>query len=116
MNREEALCLLDAKLDTYRQMSYVNLVARIGREEVVELTGASGSLPPFLAFRSGSDSPTSNDFDAAVRIAHAEFDQGRTDVVVGSSRGGVAAMNIDTGDTSVVLLCPVWNPGALPRP
>ncbi len=33
-----------------------------------------------------------DDFDAAVRIAQAEFDQGQPDVVVGSSRGGAAAM------------------------
>ena len=36
-----------------------------------------------------------DDFDAAVRIAQAEFDQHRPDVVVGSSRGGAVAMNID---------------------
>ena len=34
-----------------------------------------------------------NDFDDAVRIARAEFDQHRPDVVVGSSRGGAVAMN-----------------------
>ena len=33
-----------------------------------------------------------NDFDAAVRIAQQEFDQGKPDVVVGSSRGGAVAM------------------------
>ncbi len=49
-----------------------------------------------------------DDFDAAVRIAHAEFDQHRPDVVVGSSRGGAVAMNIDAGSTPLVLLCPAW--------
>ena len=49
-----------------------------------------------------------DDFDAAVRIAQAEYDQGQPDVVVGSSRGGAVAMNIDTGDTPLVLLCPAW--------
>ena len=49
-----------------------------------------------------------DDFDAAVRIAQAEFDQGKPDVVVGSSRGGAVAMNIDTGTTPLVLLCPAW--------
>ena len=34
-----------------------------------------------------------DDFDAAVRIAQAEFDQHHPDVVVGSSRGGAVAMN-----------------------
>ena len=51
-----------------------------------------------------------DDFDAAVRIAQAEFDQHQPDVVVGSSRGGAVAMNIDTGDTPLVLLCPAWKP------
>jgi hypothetical protein len=49
-----------------------------------------------------------DDFDAVVRIAQAEYDQGRPDVVVGSSRGAAAAMNIDSGDTPLVLLCPAW--------
>ena len=49
-----------------------------------------------------------DDFDAAVRIAQAEFDQGQPDVVVGSSRGGAVAMNIDAGATPLVLLCPAW--------
>jgi alpha-beta hydrolase superfamily lysophospholipase len=48
------------------------------------------------------------DFDEAVRIAQAEYDRGRPDVVVGSSRGGGVAMNIDIGDTPLVLLCPAW--------
>jgi len=49
-----------------------------------------------------------DDFDAAVAIAQADFDQHQPDVVVGSSRGGAVAMNIDSGDTPVVLLCPAW--------
>ncbi len=49
-----------------------------------------------------------DDFDAALRTAQAEFDQGRPDVVVGSSRGGAVAMNIDSGTTPLVLLCPAW--------
>ena len=47
-------------------------------------------------------------FDAAVRVAQAEFDRRRPDVVVGSSRGGAVAMNMDTGDVPLVLLCPAW--------
>jgi alpha-beta hydrolase superfamily lysophospholipase len=46
--------------------------------------------------------------DAAVRIAQAEFDRHRPDVVVGSSRGGAVAMNINAGETPLVLLCPAW--------
>ena len=49
-----------------------------------------------------------DDFDEAVRIAQAEFDRHHPDVVVGSSRGGAVAMNIQVGDTPVVLLCPAW--------
>jgi hypothetical protein len=48
------------------------------------------------------------DFADSVRIAQAAFDEHRPDVVVGSSRGGAVAMNIDAGDTPLVLLCPAW--------
>ncbi len=49
-----------------------------------------------------------DDFDAAVRIAQTEFDQQHPDVVVGSSRGGAVAVNINCGSTPLVLLCPAW--------
>jgi hypothetical protein len=48
------------------------------------------------------------DFAEALRIAQEEFDQHRPQVVVGSSRGGAVAMNIDCGSTPLVLLCPAW--------
>jgi len=48
------------------------------------------------------------DFDEAVRIAQAEFHQHKPDVVVGSSRGGAVAMNLMSGTTKLVLLCPAW--------
>ena len=48
------------------------------------------------------------DFDAAVRTAQAEYDQHQPDVIVGSSRGGAVSMNISSGDTPLVLLCPAW--------
>src|SRR6516162_4354562 len=48
------------------------------------------------------------DFKEAVRIAQAEFDKHHPDVVVGSSRGGAVAMNINSGDARLVLLCPAW--------
>ena len=41
-------------------------------------------------------------------MAQAEYGRGHPDVVVGSSRGGAVAMNIDSGDTPLVLLCPAW--------
>ena len=49
-----------------------------------------------------------DDFDAAVAIAQAELDEHQPDVVVGSSRGGAVAMNIEAGNTPLVLLCPAW--------
>ncbi len=49
-----------------------------------------------------------DDFQEAVRIAQGEFDQHRPEVVVGSSRGGAVAMNIDSGTAKLVLLCPAW--------
>ena len=49
-----------------------------------------------------------DDFAEAVKIAQAEFDTHRPQVVVGSSRGGAVAMNIASGDVKLVLLCPAW--------
>jgi hypothetical protein len=47
-------------------------------------------------------------FEVAARIAQAEYDRHRPAVVVGSSRGGAVAMNLDSEDTPLVLLCPAW--------
>ena len=49
-----------------------------------------------------------DDFAAAVRTAQDEYDRHRPDVIVGSSRGGAVAMNLDAGTTPMVLLCPAW--------
>jgi alpha-beta hydrolase superfamily lysophospholipase len=49
-----------------------------------------------------------DDFDEAVRVAQVEYDRHRPDVIVGSSRGGAVAMNLDSGSTPLVLLCPAW--------
>ena len=43
MDREEALSLLNAKLDEYRKLSYDQLAARVGDEEFPEEVGASGT-------------------------------------------------------------------------
>ena len=48
------------------------------------------------------------DFAESVRIAQAEIDRHHPDVVVGSSRGGAVAMNVDTHEAALVLLCPAW--------
>jgi hypothetical protein len=44
-----------------------------------------------------------DDFDATVRIAQAEYDRGKPDAVVGSSRGGATMKK-----TGVQRLCPAW--------
>jgi predicted esterase YcpF (UPF0227 family) len=49
-----------------------------------------------------------DDMEEAVRIAQAEFDKHHPHVVVGSSRGGAVAMNIEVGAAKLVLLCPAW--------
>lgn len=49
-----------------------------------------------------------DDFSLAMRVAQDSFNHHRPDVVVGSSRGGAVAMNIDTEHTPLVLLCPAW--------
>jgi pimeloyl-ACP methyl ester carboxylesterase len=49
-----------------------------------------------------------DDFAAALATAQREFDLHRPEVVVGSSRGGALAMNIDSGNARLVLLCPAW--------
>ena len=49
-----------------------------------------------------------NDFEAALRTAQAAFDQHQPEVVVGSSRGGAVAMNLQPGAARLVLLCPAW--------
>jgi alpha-beta hydrolase superfamily lysophospholipase len=48
------------------------------------------------------------DFPAAVRIAEAAYRQHAPDVIVGSSRGGAVAVNMQSGETPLVLLCPAW--------
>lgn len=49
-----------------------------------------------------------DDFELAVRAAQVEYDQHHPDAIVGSSRGGAVAMNIDSEATPLVLLCPAW--------
>ena len=70
-----------------------------------------GVKPTFLA-EHGLDviNPklTDDEFTEAVRIAQAEFDKHQPEVVVGSSRGGAAAMNLNIGAARLVLLCPAW--------
>ncbi|MFO0890533.1 MAG: alpha/beta fold hydrolase [Isosphaeraceae bacterium] len=48
------------------------------------------------------------DFAESVRIAQNLLQHERVDVVVGSSRGGAVAMNLDARRARLVLLCPAW--------
>lgn len=71
-----------------------------------------GGLKPSSLARHGHDviNPAldDDDFAEAVRIAQSEFDTHRPAVIVGSSRGGAVAMNLNSGLTPLVLLCPAW--------
>ena len=44
----------------------------------------------------------------AVQTAQDAVDEHRPDIVVGSSRGGALAMNIDTGGAPRILIAPAW--------
>jgi hypothetical protein len=71
-----------------------------------------GGVKPTFLIRHGHEviNPKlpDEDFSEALRIAQAKFDRHRPDAVVGSSRGAAVAMNLDSGDTRLVLLCPAW--------
>ena len=45
---------------------------------------------------------------AAGKMGMRPFDQHPPQVVVGSSRGGAVAMNLESGSAKLVLLCPAW--------
>ena len=47
-------------------------------------------------------------FRRAVSQAQEAYDAFRPDVIVGSSRGGAVAMNMNSGGTPLVLLAPAW--------
>ena len=49
-----------------------------------------------------------DDFPESIRIAEFEYRKHQPDVIVGSSRGGAVAVNMNSGDTPLVLLCPAW--------
>jgi hypothetical protein len=71
-----------------------------------------GGVKPTLLARRGHEVVTprlsDDDFVEAVRLAQTEFDGLRPEVVVGLSRGAAVAVNIDTADARLVLLCPGW--------
>ena len=49
-----------------------------------------------------------DDFERALATAQFEFDRHLPAVIVGSSRGGALAMNLDCGAARLVLMCPAW--------
>ena len=49
-----------------------------------------------------------DDFARSVEIAQAAYGESRPVVIVGSSRGGAVAVNIDAGPTPLVLIAPAW--------
>lgn len=49
-----------------------------------------------------------DDFAAALKAAQLAYDQYIPDVIVGSSRGGAVALNLNSAETPLVLLCPAW--------
>jgi len=74
-------------------------------------SGPGGRKPTYLAAQGLTvinPALPAEDFDEAVRIAQAAFDQHSPAVVVGSSRGGAVAMAVNSGQAGLVLLCPAW--------
>src|SRR4051812_37231896 len=73
---------------------------------------APGGVKPTYLAPHGHDviNPKLSDEDIAdaIRVAQAEFDRHRPQVVVGESRGGTVAMNINSKGVRLVLLCPGW--------
>jgi len=49
-----------------------------------------------------------DDLAESVRIAEVAYNQHRPHVIVGSSRGGAVAVNMQSDHTPLVLMCPAW--------
>ncbi|MFM8494419.1 MAG: YqiA/YcfP family alpha/beta fold hydrolase [Planctomycetia bacterium] len=49
-----------------------------------------------------------DDFQAALETAQRAFDRHQPEIVVGSSRGGAVAVNLESGAARLVLICPAW--------
>ncbi len=75
-------------------------------------TSVPGGVKPTFLASHGHDvaNPAlpDEDFPAAVQIAQQLFDEIRPQVVVGSSRGGAIALNLQAAGAGLVLLCPAW--------
>jgi hypothetical protein len=95
--------------DRYRELAPVSTLRILYLHGWQSVPG--GVKPSYLA-RHGHEviNPKlpDDDFAEAVRIAQAEFDKHQPAAVVGSSRGGAVAMNINSRAAKLVLLCPAW--------
>ena len=70
-----------------------------------------GRKPTFLkdqGFEVLNPALPDEDFAESIRIAESQYDEHQPNVIVGSSRGGAVAVNMRSGDTPLVLLCPAW--------
>ncbi len=71
-----------------------------------------GGLKPTFLEECGHqvDNPAlpDEDFDESVRIAEWALSRGRPNLVLGSSRGGAVAVNMDLGGVPAVLVAPAW--------
>ncbi len=104
------LCQLTAKVG-----GSVTFLSRVGPMQILFLHGwqsIPGGVKPSYLIQHGhtviNPKLPDDNFEQAVQIAQQEFDEHQPDVIVGSSRGGAVAMNIDSGDAKLVLLCPAW--------
>jgi len=74
-------------------------------------TRPGGFKPQFLESQGFTvDNPglPDDDFERSIEIAQATFDAHRPDVIVGSSRGGAVAMNLNLPGVPLVLIAPAW--------
>ena len=73
---------------------------------------SSGNSKKYFLRSLGFDvvAPTLNDwsFRFAVKSAQQAYDLSQPQLIVGSSRGGAVAMNIESGNTPMILLSPAW--------
>lgn len=49
-----------------------------------------------------------HDPQSSIAVAEFVMEQYQPDIIVGHARGGAAAMNMDSGNTPALLLCPAW--------
>jgi hypothetical protein len=75
------------------------------------LFGQYSSKPEFLRSLGYSvDNPILSDwsFEDSINTAQDYYNKNRPDLIIGSSRGGAVAMNIDSKETPLLLLAPAW--------